>query len=1440
MIRSEGPGIPKIAVCIVVLCMLGSSFIILSGASSLESKLTPNSGILPANGTGRDQFGSSGGLEPPSPADVTVYPWPMHLHDELHRSFTQAPAPLASDLLWYNFTGSWTYGSPAIAEGKVFIGARNATWDYMFAFYQKNGTLAWKTETTLRVAGGRGVTSSPAYSNGVVFFGGDRIYALYADTGAVKWTVPTGNGNWGDGTPTVADGKVFIGGSNWRMYNIEEDTGNVLWTFQTQSTGGANYGLYAAPAVYNGHIYVAACDGWVYQILIDQPGPVAVANHSFFTGYAMYGSPVIFDGKVYIGNGYTSLNANRRFYALDAIDLSVVWEFYPGAPTSFLSSAAIAYDKLYVGSVDGNLYVLDPYGSGGTTTVIWQYLIGTTWSSPAIASGQVFIGSKSNYLYAFDANQSGPPSYKWRYNMNGAVDSSPAVSDGRVYVGTHGNGGRVYCFGDPGDIVPPSPISFSPIGTGVPIDTNFVVEWSEAMNWTSVEHSFSFTDGSTVWDYSWGTFTHDPLTNTSTFDPFGDLSLSTTYWVTFDSSAVDISGNPLDGNGDGTGGDALTWSFTTVTDSPPLLDLLQPGFVPGQSFTAGSVVSIQWLASDDNPWPSFGNVVNMSYGPTTAGGTPIAANEFEDGIYPWDTSTVIPGTYYVNISVYDSAGQTAWDHSDFSFTIFPPSFPPWASLVQPAGGESWTGGATIDIIWLMGDDNTPDQNLVVYLNYSYLLGQGPIAGPLTGLSSPFIYPWTLPIIDGTDVVVEIDVIDEDGLLGSNLSNEFEIDSTPPSVFLTTPDDGEQNVPTNIVLQTTWSEMMNTDATNSSFTLVDNATWTPVTGQINWVGSVFSFDPNSDLAAGNWYTANFSASARDDSDPGNTLPSTYSWSFATAISPDNTPPEISDVQTNPSPGEVYLPVNISARIEDAYGIGEAHVQIDNPIGAPIGNFSMSFDVGTSRYYFVRSYDELGSYFCSISARDNNGNWNSTVCWLAISDSTAPTISDVTRTPDPQEVYSSVNVSAIVSDNYQLQQVRIDLQDPLGGAGNFAMNYDSTNGRFYYTQIYDLVGTYTCLIWAWDTSSNQDSSNCDFDIVDTTRPSISDLTEIPDPAEVYFDVNVSAIVTDNYQLQDVLFNVRDPYGATIGNYTMSYDSANGRYYTERNYSQLGNHTFDIWAGDSSDNWNTLSRQFEIVDTTPPQITHTSPANVRVRTEISIQAIVTDNHQVNSSWLNYTDASGYHFNVSMSHLGGDSYQLTIPSQSQEGQVVYHIWAVDEAGNGVATSTYVIQVYDPVPNPPTDLSAERSSDGQSVDLSWVAPSTNVDGSAVDDLSGYYIYRSDSTTPPDTPLNPGAPVSNPVYVDNDVEPGRTYHYWVTAVDQAGHESELSALATASVVSDDYLLFAVVLIAVFVLLLVVLALVLILGKRRKKGKEIPEEPAGDESVEEETGEQEEG
>jgi len=90
------------------------------------------------------------------------------------------------------------------------------------------------------------------------------------------------------------------------------------------------------------------------------------------------------------------------------------------------------------------------------------------------------------------------------------------------------------------------------------------------------------------------------------------------------------------------------------------------------------------------------------------------------------------------------------------------------------------------------------------------------------------------------------------------------------------------------------------------------------------------------------------------------------------------------------------------------------------------------------------------------------------------------------------------------------------------------------------------------------------------IDTTPPTITDVTAVPNPQEVFGDVNISANVTDNYQLFGVWVEIYDPNGNFVGNFSMLYDSVNGRYYLNQTYGIAGTYTFTIWANDTSDNW------------------------------------------------------------------------------------------------------------------------------------------------------------------------------------------------------------------------------------------------------------------------------
>ncbi|MCL4468682.1 MAG: PQQ-binding-like beta-propeller repeat protein [Deltaproteobacteria bacterium] len=105
------------------------------------------------------------------------------------------------------------------------------------------------------------------------------------------------------------------------------------------------------------------------------------------------------------------------------------WSFQTGNGVG--SSPAIGADgTIYVGSLDDNLYAINPNG-----TLKWSYTTGNKiLSSPAIgADGTIYVGSEDNNLYAINPNGG----LKWSYTTGGYVDPSPVIgADGTIYVGS--------------------------------------------------------------------------------------------------------------------------------------------------------------------------------------------------------------------------------------------------------------------------------------------------------------------------------------------------------------------------------------------------------------------------------------------------------------------------------------------------------------------------------------------------------------------------------------------------------------------------------------------------------------------------------------------------------------------------------------------------------------------------------------------------------------------------------------------------------------------------------------------------------------------------------------------------------------------------------------------------------------------------------------------
>ncbi len=453
-------------------------------------------------------------------------------------------------------------------------------------------------------------------------------------------------------------------------------------------------------------------------------------------------------------------------------------------------------------------------------------------------------------------------------------------------------------------------------------------------------------------------------------------------------------------------------------------------------------------------------------------------------------------------------------------------------------------------------------------------------------------------------------------------------------------------------------------------------------------SVGNFSMSLDSGTGKWYneqgyldvgTHSFRITAYDYGGR---------WDVANGnfVMEDTTPPTISDPQENPNPQQMNDNVNISALVTDLGGISEVRVRVVDPTLAEVGNWSMSLDSGTGRYWDNRTYGVIGLYTYEIWASDASGNWNSYFgTFTILADVTPPTISGQIATPDPQEVFFNVNITATITDNIAVFGAWVQVWDPtMGLVGNFSMG-DAGGGIYFYEQGYGMLGTYTFTIWANDTFNWWTSASGSFVMRDTTIPVVDLITAVPNPQEVFLQVNISCRVTDNFAVQEAWVEVRDPAMVLVGNFSMVFDVGTGRWSYEQAYDIVGQYSFIIWASDTSGNWGSAPEFFLMEDTTPPQVTGTiaTPNPQQSSSIVNITATVTDNYFVFEGYVEVIDpflALVGNFSMIWDSLAGEfSFER---AYWELGDYDYTVWATDLDNNwdSLPGNFTIIDTTDPI----------------------------------------------------------------------------------------------------------------------------------------------------------------
>lgn len=241
-------------------------------------------------------------------------------------------------------------------------------------------------------------------------------------------------------------------------------------------------------------------------------------------------------------------------------------------------------------------------------------------------------------------------------------------------------------------------------------------------------------------------------------------------------TAIDADG--LSGN------DTSEAAFTIDNNAhPPTVTLSSPA---GGNILAGTW-NIKWDGQDLDP----GDILNIRIDVSADSGVTwrlLAKDEPNDGIYPWNTTTVADGRGYM-IAVTISDGTSTASDTSGAFKIDNHPYSPVVRVLQPNGGKTWKGTQTIT--WQANDPDGDPLLIDIY----YSLNRGLTWEVLSiGETNDGRFDWnTTSVFDGQSYLIKVRAQDDTRLAAEDVSDAvFTIDNpSAPKVTVTYPNGGEK-------------------------------------------------------------------------------------------------------------------------------------------------------------------------------------------------------------------------------------------------------------------------------------------------------------------------------------------------------------------------------------------------------------------------------------------------------------------------------------------------------------------------------------------------------------------------------------------------------------------------------------------------------------------------
>ena len=282
------------------------------------------------------------------------------------------------------------------------------------------------------------------------------------------------------------------------------------------------------------------------------------------------------------------------------------------------------------------------------------------------------------------------------------------------------------------------------------------------------------------------------------------------------------------------------------------------------------------------------------------------------------------------------------------------------------------------------------------------------------------------------------------------------------------------------------------------------------------------------------------------------------------------------------------------------------------------------------------DSSYEYSIDISSSDSR----------AILDIISPTIGTPTATPNTQTVGSYTYISSTITDNTEIEEVRLVVTDPNSVSSNVSITSYKTGNTYYYNNQFPTVGNYSYKIIARDARNWASSSTKTFEINEGQAPTVTDNSPTTGTPKSQFLFNVS-VVDDTDSASDLTVKVNWNHGSKSENEDMI--NSGGNYFITPITldSSIESLSYNIYAADQWGNSvTTTTKTVTITDTTSPEIEIKKHeySSSGVYNTYTVRAEITDNHDVVNTTIEYWYDGIDHQTADMDEKSNDIYEKVI----------------------------------------------------------------------------------------------------------------------------------------------------------------------------------------------------